>query len=80
MISVLKELVTPHDKDGNKKPHLLRLPDDDDLIGQASSRKFFMTKNSKIQVESKKDMKDRGVSSPDELDAVLLAVLPAKRK
>lgn len=80
MMGVLKELVSKYDTDGNKKDCILRLPNDDDLIGQASSRKYFMTDSSKIRVESKKDMKKRGVSSPDELDAVLLAVLPVKRK
>lgn len=52
----------------------LSLPEDDDLIAQLSTRKYAITPNGKIRLESKEAMKKRGVSSPDRADAVALAV------
>lgn len=80
MMGVLKGLLSPIDEDGKPKPVEAILPDDDDLIGQLSSRRYNMTDNGRIKVESKKEMKARGVSSPDEADSILLCYLPAKAK
>lgn len=79
MMSILKRLLRPYDEDGNPKPVEIVLPDDDALVAQISGRKYGMTENGKIRVESKKVMKARGVQSPDEADCVLLICLPVKR-
>ena len=53
-------------------PGVLQLDDDDDLISQFSTRKWFMTSKGKMMLESKKDMKKRGLKSPDRADAFVL--------
>ena len=58
----------------------LILPNDDDLVGQLSCRKYTYHSSGKIKIESKKEMKDRGLKSPDRADAVTLACLPVKPK
>ena len=78
MMSIVKKLLQPYDEDGIKKPVELILPDDDDLVAQLSGRKYTITEDSKIRVESKKDMKKRDRPSPDEADCVLLLCLPVK--
>lgn len=80
MMSVVKNLLSPHDEDGNSKPIELILPDDDNLVAQLSGRKYFMTDASKIRIESKDAVKKRGQPSPDEADCVLLCCLPIKQK
>lgn len=79
MMAILKKLLRPFDDDGKPKKVEIILPDDDALIAQISGRKYGMTENGKIRVESKKVMKARGVQSPDETDCVLLVCLPVKR-
>jgi len=78
MMSVVKKLLQPFDEDGNKKPIELILPNDNDLVAQLSGRKYFVTENSKIRIESKEAVKKRGRQSPDEADCVLLLCLPVK--
>jgi len=78
MMAVVKKLLQPYDEQGNQKAIELILPNDDDMVAQLSGRKYFITENSKIRIESKKDMKKRGRSSPDEADCVLLLCLPVK--
>ncbi|MDR3345197.1 MAG: terminase [Oscillospiraceae bacterium] len=56
------------------------LPNDEALIAQLSCRKYGLTEQSKIKIESKEDMKKRGLPSPDEADSVLLLTLPIKLK
>lgn len=80
MMSVVKKLLLEHDEDGNPKPVELILPDDDQLIGQLSARKYVMTDKGKIKVENKDAMKKRGLHSPDEADSILLACLPVTIK
>lgn len=46
--------------------------DDDRLAGQLSSVKYKYTSSGKIQIESKEQMMQRGVNSPDEADAFVL--------
>lgn len=80
MMGVVKDLIAPFDEAGNThKPEII-LPNDNDLIGQLSCRKYIFTSNSKQRVESKKDMKDRGLHSPDEADCILLICLPVNLK
>lgn len=80
MMAVVKTLLQNKDDEGKPKPVELILPNDNDLVGQISCRKYFMTDNSKIKVESKDDMKKRGLSSPDEADCILLLCLPMSMK
>lgn len=80
MMGVVKDLIAPFDEAGNThKPEII-LPNDNDLVGQLSCRKYGFTSNSKQKVESKKDMKDRGLHSPDEADCILLICLPVNLK
>lgn len=80
MMSIVKKLLMPFTEDGLPKPVELILPDDNELVGQLSTRKYGMTEQSKIRVESKEAMKKRGLRSPDEADCVLLLCLPVKPK
>lgn len=56
----------------------IRLPNDGDLVGQLSTRKYDMNSKGKIQLESKKQMKKRGLPSPDKADAVVLSIFRKK--
>lgn len=78
MMGVLRKLLETTEDDGTPKPVEVILPNDDDLIGQLSCRKYSMTDQSKQKVESKDDMKKRSLPSPDEADCVLLCVVPVK--
>lgn len=78
MMGVVRGLLAPHDDDGNALPPEIVLPDDEHLAGQLSCRKYRLTDRGKVRVESKADMKDRGLASPDEADSVLLVCLPVK--
>lgn len=80
MMSVVRELISDVDEDGNPKEVELILPNDSDLVGQLSCRKYDFKGNGKQFVESKKDMKERGLSSPDEADCILLVCLPVSKK
>ncbi len=80
MMAKVRELLQNTDENGKKKPIELILPNDNDLIAQLSCRKYEMTASSKLQVESKDDMKARGLPSPDEADCVLLLCLPVTLK
>ena len=80
MMGVVRDLVAPFDDEGTEKPVELVLENDTDLIGQLSCRKYSFVSNGKQKVESKKEMKERGLTSPDEADAVLLACMPVKFK
>lgn len=80
MMNVVKTLLNNKDDEGKPKAVELILPNDNDLVGQLSVRKYQMTDNSKIKVESKDDMKKRKLSSPDEADCILLLCLPVSMK
>jgi len=54
-------------------PGYLQIPDDDKLITQLTTRKWRMGSSGKIVLEPKKEMKKRGLSSPDRADAFVLA-------
>ena len=51
----------------------ISLPNDEELIAQFSVRKYSVLSNGKLLLESKKEMKSRGIKSPDRGDAVALA-------
>jgi len=48
-------------------------PDDDDLAAQLGSIKYKYTSRGQVQIESKDEMKKRGLPSPDRADALMLA-------
>lgn len=58
----------------------VKLPDDSVLLGEFSTRKYYFQSNGKIKLESKKELKKRGLSSPDRADAVALACMPVHKK
>lgn len=50
-----------------------RLPaEDQDLVGELSVPKYKFTSNGKLQLESKDDMKKRGIRSPNKADAFVM--------
>jgi phage terminase large subunit len=53
-----------------------RLADDDELIGELVTPKYRIESNGKIKVESKDEMKRRGVASPNRADAWNLTFAP----
>lgn len=57
-----------------------RLPNDQKLISQLTTRKYRMTSRGKIALERKEDMKKRGLQSPDRADAVVLSFYRPKEK
>lgn len=50
----------------------VQIPEDEYLIGELSDVHYTLSSSGKIIVETKRDMLDRGVSSPDRADAFLL--------
>lgn len=52
---------------------LISIPDHPELIAQLSLPLYFYTETGKVQIESKRDMQKRGVSSPDYADALVLS-------
>jgi hypothetical protein len=55
------------------------LPNDPELIAQLTSRRGWPDSKGRLQLESKADMRSRGLPSPDRADAVLGTMLPACR-
>jgi len=59
----------------------ISIPDDLELIAQLSSVKYKFNSRGQLQIESKEDMKKRGVKSPDKADALALCFMnPTLRK
>ena len=50
----------------------IQLPGDEALVAQLSTRKYKLQPDGKIKLERKEDMKKRGISSPDQADALVL--------
>lgn len=57
----------------------IQIPNDEDLIAQLSTRKYTVTSKGRVILESKKDMKKRGLRSPDRADALVLAFAKSGR-
>lgn len=53
----------------------IALPNDDALIAQLTGRRAVVQSSGKIKLESKAEMKRRGLPSPDRADALALALL-----
>ena len=51
----------------------ISIPNDEELVAQLSVRKYHISSNGRLQLESKKEMKARGIKSPDRGDAVGLS-------
>lgn len=58
----------------------IEIEDEAETFAQLSIRKYFMASNGKIELESKKEMKKRGVRSPDRADAAALSTYLGKIK
>jgi hypothetical protein len=56
-----------------------KIPDDEALIGELASVRYAIQSNGKIKVESKDDMKKRGLPSPDVADAFVLTFADVAR-
>jgi len=56
------------------------LEDDEQTVAQLSSRKYRMASNGKLEIEPKKEMKKRGLDSPDRADALALSFYLGKIK
>lgn len=55
------------------------IENDDDLISQLANIKYKLNSQGRIQIESKEDMRKRGVASPDLADALMLAFATSRR-
>lgn len=81
MAGIVKELLEEFDEQGNPKECELVLPNDDELIAQLTVRKYAIhDSRGKIKLESKKEMKKRGLKSPDRADCLFLLCLPVKEQ
>lgn len=58
----------------------LVIEDDEETVAQTSSRKYTMASNGKLEIEPKKEMKKRGLDSPDRADALALSCYLGKIK
>lgn len=52
---------------------VMSIPDDEELIFELSNVKYKVESNGKIKVESKREMRKRGVASPNKADALVLS-------
>ena len=55
----------------------ISIPDDLELVAQLSGIKYKFTSSGQLQIESKEEMKKRGVKSPDKADALALCFMEA---
>ena len=51
-------------------------PEDEDTIEQLAGMQFKIDNRGRIQIESKDDMKKRGMDSPDRADAMIMSFSP----
>ena len=58
----------------------LALPADNDLVGQLAALKYTFNSLGQLVMESKEDMRRRGVPSPDKADALMMAFMSNKRR
>jgi phage terminase large subunit len=55
------------------KEKAISIPNDSTLISELSQPLYFFNENGKIKIESKKDMRSRGIKSPNIADALMLS-------
>ena len=58
----------------------IRIPPDNDLVGQVAALRYSFNSLGQVVMESKDEMRKRGVPSPDKADALMLAFLADRRK
>lgn len=80
MLGIIRDLINPIDDSGNKLLPQLILPRDDDLVGEFTSRKYTFVTNGRQKIESKEEMKERGLPSPDIADSIALCCAPTRLK
>ena len=56
------------------------IPADNDLVGQLAALRYTFNSQGQVVIESKEEMRRRGVPSPDKADAMMLAFLSSRRK
>lgn len=56
----------------HKHEEMISIPNDPQLITELSSPLYFYRDNGKLKIESKEDMRKRGVASPNMADAVVM--------
>lgn len=54
---------------------LISIPNNDELVRQLSSVLHFYTDTGKIKIESKKELRKRGIKSPDYAESLLLSLI-----
>ncbi|MCH7642193.1 MAG: hypothetical protein IIC30_02840 [Chloroflexi bacterium] len=57
----------------------IRIPDDPDLIAELSSLRYSFSSSGQVRLESKDDLRGRGIASPDRADALMLAFAGIRR-
>ncbi len=58
----------------------LEIPVDNDLVGQLAALRYSFNSTGQVLMESKEEMRHRGVPSPDKADALMMAFLSNKRR
>ncbi|MCI0775808.1 MAG: hypothetical protein J4N97_08775, partial [Chloroflexi bacterium] len=58
----------------------IKIPNDEELIGQLASIRVEYTSRGQLKVEPKETMRRRSLPSPDKADALLLAFAPSPRR
>ena len=56
------------------------IPSDKELVGQLAALKYSFNSMGQVVIESKEEMRRRGVPSPDKADAMMLAFLSHRRR
>lgn len=56
----------------------VEIEEDQETFAQLATRRYFVASNGRLEIESKKEMKRRGISSPDRGDAMALSVYLGK--
>ena len=62
-----------HEVAAKVRKHLIKVPDHQQLIAQLSSRQIKWSNDGKLWMETKEDMRKRGLDSPDYADAFCIA-------
>ena len=57
----------------------IRIPDDPDLIAELSALRYSFSSSGQVRLESKDELRARGITSPDRADALMLAFAAARR-
>ena len=58
----------------------LEIPADNELVGQLAALRYTFNSLGQLVMESKEDMRRRGVPSPDKADALMMAFMSNQRR